>query len=112
MIQVSELKKETLKQLQKDFGAHWIEESDESSEFVHLYTKTFRILKNIQFKSEFMNVLYRIDIPEADYKASMKSIEPLEILSELIIKREFIKVLLRKNIGIKDIEGYFRALKS
>lgn len=109
---VTLLKKETLLQLRKDFGNLWEEVENEPLEFDYLYTKTFSILNNIQHKPEFMSLLYKIDIPELDYKASMKAINSLEVLSELIIKREFIKVLFRKGFQLENKDEIFKLLKA
>lgn len=111
-MEISLLKQETLLQLRKDFGTLWDEVENEPLNFDYLYTKTFSILKKIQHTQAFMSMLYKIDIPEADYKASMQAINSLEVLSELIIKREFLKVLFRKNYQIDNKEELFKRLKS
>ena len=109
---ISLFKQETLLQLRKDFGPLWEEVDNESLEFEYLFNKTFSILNKIQHTQGFMSLLYKIDIPDADYKASLNSLNTLEVLSELIIKREFLKVLFRKNYQLDNKEEIFRRLKS
>jgi len=45
----------------------------------------------------FFRILYRIDIPEADFKAQiLENGLDIQFLSELVIKRELIKILMRE----------------
>jgi hypothetical protein len=89
-------------QLSKDFGAEDfdmaldnlnIEDAIKLNAIVAQYL-TYLETQNTE---TFFQILYRIDIPELDFKAQILH-NGLDILalSELVIKRELIKILLRE----------------
>ena len=94
----------TAEQIIRDFnidGFEIIFSGNPHNAFEELKTQIGPVIKK-QFtddKSTFQSLLYRIDINEKDYKhalASLTSPEVEEKLSELIIRREFQKVITRK----------------
>lgn len=89
-------------QLCKDFGDddfdHAVESltvaDGEKLKFVLVQFLNHLETQNTEF---FFQVLYRIDIPDADFKNQiLQNGIDMEGLAELVIKRELIKILLRE----------------
>ena len=89
-------------QLSKDFGAEdfdislkglELKDAKLLSSVVSQYL-TYLEIKNTEL---FFQILYRIDIPDTDFNAqvSYNGLD-IEALSDLVIKRELIKILLRE----------------
>jgi hypothetical protein len=105
------LKEDTLFQIQKDFGRLWTINTPEKWEYEWLFSSVLEIIERKHQHAHFMQLMYKIDIPEEDYKAALKAKNSNEILAELIIKREFLKVLLRKNYSLEAAQNLFKMLK-
>jgi hypothetical protein len=89
-------------QLSKDFGAEDFDIAlnsliaDDAVRLNEIVAKYLTSLEK-QNTETFFQILYRIDIPEVNFKAQILH-DGLDILalSELVIKRELIKILLRE----------------
>lgn len=102
---------ETLAQIQKDFGAMWDQELPNNWDYWTLHQRILETLLKFQSSHTFMSLLYRIDIPESDYRFALNAQNSMEILSEMIIKREFLKVLLRKQFSLNQATEILKQLK-
>ena len=90
------------KQLSKDFGDESftfaleelkIQDAKKLNSIVSQYLTSFE-RKNTQ---EFFQILYRVDIPESEFKAQVLFNElDIQDLSDLVIRRELIKILFRE----------------
>lgn len=89
-------------QLCKDFGAEDFDEAldrlnIEDANRLHSIISQYLTYLETQNTETFFQVLYRIDIPEVDFKAQIfESGLDIHTLSELVIKRELIKILMRE----------------
>tara|TARA_B100000795_G_C22805595_1_gene444662 strand:+ start:6597 stop:6947 length:351 start_codon:yes stop_codon:yes gene_type:complete len=90
------------KQLCKDFGD---DEFDELVKNINIETShkllsvTSQYLTYLETKHTemFFHVLYKIDIPEKDFRSQiLETGLDIQFLSELVIKRELIKILMRE----------------
>ena len=94
---------ETVEQLAKDFAMTGIDFDINKpvSSYKSLFDFTFKLITTInqQYPKKILNLLYRIDLSEEFVQVQMKETEYsfTEMLSELIVKRELYKVILRKN---------------
>ena len=92
---------ETILQLEKDFlmiGVHFDIEKPIST-FNEVLTFTFHLIEDL-FQQDFnkiLNFLYRIDLSEDSVKLEMQntSLTFTEMLSNMIVKRELKKVILK-----------------
>tara|TARA_B110000211_G_C14032243_1_gene532710 strand:+ start:299 stop:649 length:351 start_codon:yes stop_codon:yes gene_type:complete len=89
-------------QLSKDFGAEDFDMAMDNlniEDAIKLNSIIAQYLTYLETQNTetFFQILYRIDIPEADFKSQILT-NGLDILalSELVIKRELIKILLRE----------------
>ena len=95
---------ETLQQLEKDFSMTGIDFDITKPvySYKHLFDFTFKLINTInqQYPKKILNLLYRVDLSEEFVQEQMRETECsfTEMLSELIVKRELYKVVLRKNI--------------
>jgi hypothetical protein len=96
--------RETAHQIERDLkvdGFELIISSNLENAFIDIKSQLVPVMSKIISgdKSSFQTLLYRIDISEKDYKKILTdndSTQFLEKLSELIIRREFQKVITRK----------------
>ena len=93
----------TAEQVIKDFGTHGIEinfSGNELTAYQELITQIKPVLLHLyqEDKSAFQSLLYRIDIHEKKFRALLNysKEEFPERLAELVVHREFQKILLRK----------------
>ena len=95
---------ETLAQLEKDFLMIGVNFDIEKPivEYKTLFAFTNNLVNSLNEKNPklLLSLLYRIDLSEEMVQKKMQetSLSFSEILSELIVKRELYKVVLRKNI--------------
>ena len=94
---------ETVEQLEKDFlmiGVNF-DVPKPILNYSSLFNFTFNLVDALNEKDsqKILNLLYRIDLSEEFVQVQMKETEYsfTEMLSELIVKRELYKVVLRKN---------------
>jgi len=97
--------KETVKQLEKDFlmcGINF-DIAKSVSDYKGLFTSIYNLVKTINEKTpkRLINLLYKIDLPEEKVRDEMQKTELsfTEMLSELIVKQEIYKVILRKRFS-------------
>lgn len=89
-------------QLSKDFGAEDFDISLNELEFKdakRLSSIVYKYLTYLETKDTetFFQILYRIDIPDTDFNAQvLYNGLDINALSDLVIKRELIKILLRE----------------
>ena len=94
---------ETAEQLAKDFSMTDIDFDINKpvSSYKSLFDFTFNLITTInqRYPKKILNLLYRIDLSEEFVQVQMKETEYsfTEMLSELIVKKELYKVVLRKN---------------
>ena len=100
--------RETAKQISRDFnidGFEVIFSGDDKNAFEEFKQQISPVLINI-YKSDrhaFQSLLYRIDVNERDYKNVLSNSNEFETeLTELVIRREFQKVLTRKYFSSKE----------
>ena len=102
-IKANQYLSETVVQLEKDFAMTGIDFDINKpvSSYKSLFDFTFKLITTInqQEPKNILNLLYRIDLSEEFVQVQMKETEYsfTEMLSELIVKRELYKVILRKN---------------
>ena len=96
---------ETLAQLEKDFlmiGVNF-DIQKPVADYKTLFSFTYNLVNSLNEQNPklLLNLLYRIDLSEEMVQKQMQetSLSFSEILSELIVKRELYKVLLRKKIS-------------
>lgn len=94
----------TAEQIIRDFnfgGFEIIFSGNPHNAFDELKTQIGPVIRKLftDDRSSFQSLLYRIDISEKDYRQALASLTTSEVeekLSELIIRREFQKVITRK----------------
>ena len=96
---------ETLAQLEKDFlmiGVNF-DIQKPVTDYKALFTFTNNLVNSLnnQDPKRILNLLYRIDLSEEIVQKQMKETDLTftEMLSELIVKREIYKIIVRKNIS-------------
>lgn len=98
LTQISILEK-TAAQIQKDFGEYPITFSGNPSTAYHeLYEQVLPIINYMWDKQQqnLWNILYQIDLDEKKVLHTLHSEEePLKVLTDMILKRELKKVLIR-----------------
>ena len=93
----------TAEQVKKDFSFHSIEitfSGNEQTAYAELRTQLVPLLEELFMKdrSRLMQLLYRVDVPEKDWKKVL-TLDPSkqpEKLTEIILEREFMKALTKK----------------
>ncbi|HLG33668.1 MAG TPA: hypothetical protein VI757_02220 [Bacteroidia bacterium] len=94
----------TAEQVKKDFSFHNIEitfSGNEMTAYAELKTQLTPLLAKLLAgnRTRLMQLLYRIDVPERDWKKVVmledKNAQPIK-LTEIILEREFMKALTRK----------------
>ena len=96
---------ETLAQLEKDFLMIGVSFDIEKPivKYKTLFTFTTNLVNSLNEQNPklLLSLLYRIDLSEEMVQKQMQetSLSFSEMLSELIVKRELYKVILRKNIS-------------
>lgn len=91
--------RETVEQLEKDFlmcGINF-DIAKPVSDYKGLFISTY----NEKTPKKLINLLYKIDLPEEKVRDEMQKTELsfTEMLSELIVKQEIYKVILRKRFS-------------
>ena len=104
-IQNNNFLNETVSQIKKDFlmvGVNFDIEKPVSS-FNKLFIFTYNLINalNEREPKRLLNLLYRVDLSEEQVKEEMQSSELsfIELLSEMMVKRELYKVIIRKKIN-------------
>ena len=96
---------ETVKQLEKDFFMIGVNFDIPKPVLCYssLFNFTFNLVDTLNDKDspKILNLLYRIDLSEEIVKKEMKQTDfPFsKMLSEMIVKRELYKVIIRKKIS-------------
>ena len=104
-----EIIRETAEQIVRDFNIKEFEiifSGNPHNAFVELKIQISPVIQRLfnADKSAFQSLLYRIDISEKDYNKMLSRIHSKEFeeeLSELVIRREFQKVITRKYFSDK-----------
>lgn len=93
----------TAEQVKKDFSFHNIEitfSGNEQTAYAELKAQLTPLLAELFEKNRprLMQLLYRIDVPEKEWKKvlALNTDEQPSKLSEIILEREFMKALTRK----------------
>ena len=94
----------TAEQVKKDFAVHNFEitfSGNEMTAYDELKTQLIPLLLKLlsENRTRVMQLLYRVDVPERDWKkviAMENKNEQAEKLSSVILEREFMKALTRK----------------
>ena len=93
---------ETAQQLEKDFLMIGINFDIDTpvSDYKYLFSFTYHLVNalNEQNPQKVLNLIYRIDLAEKKVQEEMQKTQLsfTEMLSEMIVKREIYKVILRK----------------
>jgi len=96
--------KETAEQVIKDFSISGMEikfTGDPKNAYADLYTHVLPNIERLQKENfqNFYNLMYRIDLSEAQIKKAVKEATNktfAEIVTDMILKRELLKVVMRK----------------
>lgn len=101
-----ELRIQTIQQLEKDLGREWNFGTDKAWTYEELLGYTATLLQNKYQRDQggFMQWMYRVDIPEDDLRRLLRQNHTWPPLAEWVIKREFLKVLLRNRYRIEDLQ--------
>lgn len=102
---------QTLLQIRKDFGSKGDFIPEAWTHYEDLLDAVFKALEQAQKENKLLSLIYRIDIPEADYNMAKKDPNFLTVLSELVIKRAFIKVMLRNQFSLESTYSAWETLK-
>jgi hypothetical protein len=93
----------TAEQVKKDFSFHKMEvtfSGNEQTAYAELKAQLTPLLEKLftENRQRLMQLLYRIDVPEKDWKKVLALDTDVQAgkLSEIILEREFIKALTRK----------------
>jgi hypothetical protein len=94
----------TAEQVKKDFAVHSFEitfSGNEMTAYDELKTQLTPLLSKLltENRTRLMQLLYRVDVPERDWKKVMameNKNEQAEKLSAIILEREFMKALTKK----------------
>src|SRR5215510_333334 len=93
----------TAEQVKKDFSFHRMEitfSGNEQTAYTELKTQLTPLLTELFEKNRprLMQLLYRVDVPERDWKKvlALNADEQPEKLAEIILEREFMKALTKK----------------
>jgi len=104
-IKANQYLSETVAQLEKDFlmiGVNFdIQKPVTDYKALFTFTNNLVNLLNNQDPKRILNLLYRIDLSGEIVQKQMKETDLTftEMLSELIVKREIYKIIVRKNIS-------------
>lgn len=96
----------TIEQLEKDFASEGfsIQIKKSNISYDELFHQTMPVIENLLNKDIFklQQLIYRIDLPEKAYTDIIKkSPEPASELTQLIIQRELLKVVIRHHFSSK-----------
>jgi hypothetical protein len=98
-----EIVRMTAEQVKKDFSFHQMEitfSGNEQTAYAELKAQVTPLLEELFIKDRprLMQLLYRVDVPERDWKKvlTLNAGEQAEKLSEIILEREFMKALTKK----------------
>jgi hypothetical protein len=99
----------TLEQISKDFGmcgVHIRFPLKNPPEYIEIHRRIRECLERVfnDDNSRFLSLIYRIDIPEGDMRRMQRSVTFFDDLSDTIIRREFLKVLIRESYSRGDRE--------
>lgn len=105
-----EVIRSTAEQIKKDLGSYGSEINLTgyiASTYTELLDQITPILKGLYYenKSEFMNLMYRIDVDEAQMNQALTSSEEKKtftILVDMILERELVKCITRKLYQVHD----------
>ena len=95
---------ETAQQIIKDFGMNQIEikfSGNARNAYAELFSQIVSFMEKLQKENfqNFYNLMYRIDISETQIKKAVESSKDKsfsEVIADLILKRELLKVVFRK----------------
>jgi|ERR1051326_637640 hypothetical protein len=98
---------ETAHQVIKDFGMVGMEikfSGNAENAYKELFSQIFFLVEKLQEENfhNFYNLMYRIDISETQIRKAVESSKDKpfsEVITDLILKRELQKVLLRKSFS-------------
>ncbi len=104
LVKYPDLTDQVWRQVQKDFSLEAMEISDsEVATLDEIYTNVYpEVMNFIKFDfNALMRLLYRIDISESSVKKQMDLMpdDTAQAISNLIVKREIQKVVLRKQFS-------------
>ncbi len=96
----------TAQQLEKDFASegHKFKFSENKISYNSLYDIVFPLIEKLLNTQPYklQQLIYRIDLPEKAYSDTIqKSTEPASELTQLIIQRELLKVVIRHQYSSK-----------
>ena len=93
----------TAEQVKKDFSFHHMEitfSGNEQTAYAELKAQLTPLLESLLIKDRprLMQLLYRVDVPERDWKKvlALNADEQAAKLTEIILEREFMKALTKK----------------
>jgi hypothetical protein len=93
----------TAEQVKKDFSFHQMEitfSGNEQTAYAELKAQVTPLLAELfeKNRARLMQLLYRVDVPEKDFKKvlALNADEQAEKLSGIILEREFMKALTKK----------------
>jgi hypothetical protein len=103
-----DLLNDTAQQVIKDFGMTGVEikfSGNAENAYAELFAQILPQIEKIQKENfqNFYNLMYRIDISEGQIKKAMSEAKDRsfpEIISDLILKRELLKVVTRKSFSV------------
>lgn len=106
---------DTVQQVIKDFAMNGMEitpiairvSENSDSAYSELFSQILPQIEKLQKENfqNFYNLMYRIDISEGQIKKAMEQAKDrsfAEVISDLILKRELIKVVTRKRFSIGE----------
>lgn len=96
---------DTAQQIIKDFGMQGLEvtfSGNTDNSYAELFSQILPLIEKMQKENfqNFYNLMYRIDISEGQIKKAVQEAKDRsfsEIVTDLILKRELLKVVIRKN---------------
>ena len=100
---------ETAQQVIKDFGINGMEiifSGDTDNAYTELFFQILPLVEKLQKENfqNFYNLMYRIDISESQIKKAVEESKDKsfsEVVTDLILKRELLKVVFRRQYSAK-----------
>ena len=100
---------ETVQQVIKDFGMNGMEikfSGNAENAYLELFSQILPFIEKLQKENfqNFYNLMYRIDISEGQIKKAVEESKDKsfsEVVTDLILKRELLKVVFRKQYSAK-----------
>ena len=100
---------ETAQQVIKDFGINGMEiifSGNTDNSYTELFSQIHPLVEKLQKENfqNFYNLMYRIDISESQIKKVVEESKDKsfsEVVTDLILKRELLKVVFRKQYSAK-----------